>query len=146
MTVISVVGVAPSVGSLYPVIADLDADPQWFLIVDEPACLLFERTATATHVLPRDQIWVHVLREAEGVRQAYGSKAPAAQMSLAIAYFELHDFESARFWFRRYLTLVPGDGETTDVLELFWSPRLPGITPPPRGWKPMYRRGRGLPD
>jgi hypothetical protein len=111
-----------SYGSMIPLVAELDRDPEWKLVVSERAGLLFLRSdiaaALAVPELPRTAIWELVLTETAQALEWYGAAAPRAYLSRGIALFQLHDFDGAAPEFARYVTLVPSDREAAQIAQL----------------------------
>ena len=109
-------------GSLIPLVAEIESDSEWRLVVSEPAGLLFLRSDVATALgvasLPRTAVWEAVLAETTQALQWYGTSAPRAHLSRGIAFFRLRDLLDAAREFERYVSLVPSDREAAELLGL----------------------------
>ena len=147
VTMISTPGVQPSQGTLIPIVAELDSDPEWALVVTEPAGMLFVRREALPRgavEIPKSDIWKQVLAEAGAVMEVEAlAMPPSAFFSRGVALFKPHDFVHAEQALAKYARLAPQDVEAaqfTRVLQagLRGEPEAQAIV------EEMYRRGRGL--
>ncbi len=109
-------------GSFIPLVAEIESDPEWRLVVSETAGMLFLRSDVATALdvaaLPRSAVWESVLAETAQALAWYGTSAPRAHLSRGIAFFKLRDFREAARELEQYVSLVPSDRETAEILGL----------------------------
>lgn len=106
-------------GSMIPLVAEIEGDPEWKLVVSETAGMLFLRSDVAAALgvpeLPRSSVWESVLAETAQALEWYGADAPRAYLSRGIALFKLHDLREAAREFDRYVSLVPSDREAAQI-------------------------------
>ncbi len=147
VSMIATSAVRISSGELIPVLAELDADPDWALVTMEPAGLLFVRRSAlpaAAQPLDKGDIWRQVLAETDAAFRSEGvTRAWKAHFARAVALFKLHDFASAKRSLDEYLRLAPEDLNVAPLARLLGA-SMAGNPEAQAAVEEMYRRGRGL--
>jgi hypothetical protein len=138
VTLIATPGVRLGSGRLLPLVAELELDPRWQLVVREPAGMLFVRAdalPAGVRPLPKHLVWAQVLEETAGV------DAPRARFARGVAHFKRHDFASAAVELAAYRAAHPEDREAAEIADLLQaSARGDGAAT--RALEALYERGR----
>jgi hypothetical protein len=139
VTLIATPGVRLGSGRLIPLVAELEVDPRWELVVVEPAGMLFVRKdvlPSAVSPLPKHLVWSQVLAETTGL-----DDAPRARFSRGVAFFRLRDFPRAAAEFAAYRAARPEDREAAEIADLLQA-SLRGDAAATRAVEALYERGR----
>jgi hypothetical protein len=113
VTLVATPGVRLGSGRLIPLVADLEADPNWLLAVIEPAGMLFVRRdvfPSGVTPLPKDRVWTQILAETEGL-----DHQPRARFARAIALIKLREFQHAALELAAYREAFPEDRESGEL-------------------------------
>ena len=139
VTLIATPGVRLGSGRLIPLIAELELDPRWQLVVLEPAGMLFVRAdalPAGVSPLAKHLVWSQVLAETAGL-----DRAPRAHFSRGVAFFKLHDFPGAAAEFAAYRAEHPEDRESAEIAELLQA-SVRGDGAATGALEALYQRGR----
>lgn len=125
----------PYSGTLIPLVKWLALDPEWVLLVQEPAGLLFVRRgavpASAVSGLGKESVWHQVVQEGRAVLRDYPESAQA-YASMGKAFLMLRDYPSAKEAYETYCRMRPDDREAAALLSLVTSGRMGGVGVPER--------------
>ena len=138
VTLIATPGVRLGSGRLIPLVAELEGDPRWQLVVVEPAGMLFVRSdvlPAGVSPLPKRLVWAQVLEETRGL------DAPRARFSRGVALFKQHDFPGAAAELAAYRASHPEDREAAEIADLLQA-SVRGDGQATRALEALYERGR----
>ena len=93
-------------GEIIPLLVVLENDPEWVLVGQEKAALLFLRSPVQEGIrtLPKNLIWHQAIAELQGAL-AYSRGNKKIYQSLAYAYGHLGDVTNQQYFYQQFLSL-----------------------------------------
>ena len=93
-------------GEIIPLLAILENDPDWVLVGQEEACLMFVKNTglEETVILPKETIWHQAIKELNGTIELYPENKETYH-SLSTAYGHIGDTAKQRYFLEKYLSL-----------------------------------------